>query len=140
MSEVVTQFAGWPVGDLRPYRAVPPRCDAHVVKDWFGDHGERDVARLDDELPALGRRLTPADRACCCPARPVVTVVMPPVPGRPHPVDLLLCGHHYHASRVALYAAGAAVYNEAGFLITADDGDQAPGGHQPAVTRSRSRP
>jgi hypothetical protein len=48
-------------------------------------------------------------RACCCPARPVVKVVIPPVPGRPHPVDLWLCGHHYRASRAALLLAGASV-------------------------------
>jgi len=46
----------------------------------------------------------------CCPARPVVAVVMPPVPGRPYPIDLLLCGHHYRASEIALLAAGATVY------------------------------
>src|SRR6185437_2821995 len=49
------------------------------------------------------------DRACCCPAHPVVRVVMPPVTGRPHSVDLLLCGHHYRVSREALDAAGALV-------------------------------
>jgi hypothetical protein len=45
------------------------------------------------------------DRACCCPARPVVRVLIPPAPARPHSVDLLLCGHHYRASRAALAAA-----------------------------------
>jgi len=34
---------------------------------------------------------------------------MPPAPGRIHPVDLWLCGHHYHASRAALLRAGARV-------------------------------
>jgi hypothetical protein len=58
--------------------------------------------------------LTFADRACCCPARPVVTVVMPPSAARPHPVDLLLCGHHYRACAAALAAAGATVYDETG--------------------------
>jgi len=48
-------------------------------------------------------------RACCCPARPVVKVMMPPAPGRPRPVDLWLCGHHYHASFLALQMAGAVV-------------------------------
>jgi hypothetical protein len=43
-------------------------------------------------------------RACCCLARPMVKVVMPPASGRPHLVDLWLCGHHYHASRQALAA------------------------------------
>jgi len=49
------------------------------------------------------------DRACCCPARPVVRVIMPPAPGRPQPVDLLLCGHHYRTSRAALTASGATI-------------------------------
>lgn len=49
------------------------------------------------------------DRACCCPANPVVRVIMPPAAGRPHSVDLLLCGHHYRVSRRALDAAGALV-------------------------------
>ena len=49
------------------------------------------------------------DRACCCPARPAVRVIMPPVPGRPRAVDLLLCGHHYRISRPVLAAAGATV-------------------------------
>ena len=48
-------------------------------------------------------------RACCCPVRPVVRVIMPPTPERKHPVDLWLCGHHYHASLQALLAAGATV-------------------------------
>ena len=58
-------------------------------------------------------------RACCCPARPVVTVVMPPAASRPHPVELLLCGHHFRISQAALQAAGADVYDEAGLLIMA---------------------
>lgn len=49
------------------------------------------------------------DRACCCPAHPVVRVIMPPAAGRPHPTDLLLCGHHYRVSREALAKAGACV-------------------------------
>jgi hypothetical protein len=48
-------------------------------------------------------------RSCCCPARPVVRVTMPPTADRPHPVDLWLCGHHYRASLAALVAAGARV-------------------------------
>jgi hypothetical protein len=51
------------------------------------------------------------DRACCCPGQPVVRVIMPPVPGRPHSVDLLLCGHHYRVSRQVMAAAGARVEN-----------------------------
>jgi hypothetical protein len=50
-----------------------------------------------------------AERACCCPAKPRVVAIMPPASGRPHQTDLLLCGHHYRASRQALAAAGAVV-------------------------------
>ena len=64
-----------------------------------------------------------AARACCCPARPVVTVVMPPTASRPHPADLLLCGHHFRISQAALRAAGATVYDETGLLIMAGTTD-----------------
>ena len=47
--------------------------------------------------------------ACCCPAMPVVRVVMPPTQTRPHPTDLLLCGHHYRVSRQRLAALNATV-------------------------------
>jgi hypothetical protein len=47
------------------------------------------------------------DRSCCCPARPVVKVLMPPTASRAQPVDLWLCRHHYRASLAALHAAGA---------------------------------
>ena len=50
--------------------------------------------------------------ACSCPARPMVKVIMPPAHGRPDPVDLWLCGHHYHVSRVRLAAAGATVEDD----------------------------
>ena len=61
------------------------------------------------------------DRACCCPARPVVRVLIPPAPARPHSVDLLLCGHHYRASGAALAAAGAVIMDDqrsGGTIIT----------------------
>lgn len=47
--------------------------------------------------------------ACCCPASPVVRVVLPATAARPHSTELLLCGHHYRVSRPALAAAGAKV-------------------------------
>jgi hypothetical protein len=50
-----------------------------------------------------------ASRACCCPARPVVRVVMPSTATRRRNVDLLLCGHHYRVSSQALAAAGATI-------------------------------
>src|SRR5690349_13144472 len=51
----------------------------------------------------------PGDQACCCVARAVVRVVMPPAPGRPRETELLLCGHHYRVSQAALAAAAARV-------------------------------
>jgi hypothetical protein len=50
-----------------------------------------------------------AEHTCCCPAKAVVRVTMPPAPGRPHETDLLLCGHHYRVSRHALASDRAAV-------------------------------
>jgi hypothetical protein len=47
--------------------------------------------------------------ACCCPANPVVRVIMPATAARPHNTELLLCGHHYRVSRPALAAANASV-------------------------------
>jgi hypothetical protein len=47
--------------------------------------------------------------ACCCPANPVVRVVMPATAARPHRTELLLCGHHYRVSCQALAAANATV-------------------------------
>ena len=55
---------------------------------------------------------SPADlpgRACCCPAKAAVRVIMQPAQGRLGETDLLLCGHHYLVSRRALAAAGASV-------------------------------
>jgi hypothetical protein len=58
---------------------------------------------IDNRIPAD----TGEFYACCCPAKPIVRVTMPPSPVRPHSVDLLLCGHHYRVSRAQLEAAGA---------------------------------
>jgi hypothetical protein len=61
---------------------------------------------LDEAIPAPE---APADLACCCPAKAAVRVIMPPTQARPDETDLLLCGHHYLASRTALAAAHAVV-------------------------------
>jgi hypothetical protein len=58
-----------------------------------------------------------AERSCCCPARPVVMVLIPHASARRHPVDLLLCGHHYLSSKAALAAAGAIVMDETGAIV-----------------------
>jgi hypothetical protein len=47
------------------------------------------------------------DRACCCPSRPMVRVLMPAASDRLYRVDLLLCGHHFRLSQWTLAAAGA---------------------------------
>jgi hypothetical protein len=64
-----------------------------------------------DDAVAWIKHAATAERACCCPSRPVAVAVFPPQPGRPRPVDLLLCGHHYRESRAALAAAGATIYH-----------------------------
>ena len=65
-----------------------------------------------EDQAAWSRPHAPGDRACCCPARPVVRVLIPPASARPHSVDLLLCGHHYRTSCAALAAAGAVIIND----------------------------
>ncbi len=75
---------------------------------------QADQAKLADELAELGMALGAGERSCCCPARPVVRVMMPATATRPEPVDLLLCDHHYQAGQAALRAA---VYDEKGALI-----------------------
>jgi hypothetical protein len=68
------------------------------------------VARIHNR--DTGPYVTPAGtvgHACCCAARPAVRVIMPPSQSRPHPVELLLCGHHYRVSRRVLAYAGAVI-------------------------------
>ncbi len=62
-----------------------------------------------------------AGHACCCSARPVVIAVMPASASRPYPTDLLLCGHHYRASRHALHLAGATVVDVGGRAVNHHD-------------------
>jgi hypothetical protein len=66
--------------------------------------------RVDVDWRAVGL----ANRACCCSSRLAVIVVMPPSPARPHPTELLLCGHHYRRSRSTLVATGATVLDPSG--------------------------
>ena len=69
------------------------------------------TAGLVDATAPHGPAASLTDQACCCVARAVVRVVMPPTADRPHETELLLCGHHYRASRAALSAAHASVYD-----------------------------
>ena len=71
--------------------------------------------------PIDWRALRFADRACCCEARPAVVVIMPPVAGRLHPTELLLCGHHYRASQMALAMSGATIFTVAGAALSSGD-------------------
>jgi hypothetical protein len=75
------------------------------------------TARAEDNQATWNGPPRLADRSCCCPARPVVAVLIPPTSARPHPVDLLLCGHHYLRSRAALAAAGAVAIDETGAVL-----------------------
>jgi hypothetical protein len=82
-----------------------------------------------DDQAAWSRPHDLGDRACCCPARPVVRVLIPPASARPHSVDLLLCGHHYRTSGAALAAAGAVILNDrrSGTIVTEYElGDPVP--------------
>ena len=47
------------------------------------------------------------DKACCCPSRPMVRVLMPATESWSSRVDLLLCGRHFRLSQWSLAAAGA---------------------------------
>ena len=73
--------------------------------------------RVDDPAGPVDRLWATGERTCCCPAGPVVAAVMPPTSGLSHPVDLLLCGHQYRASRGALAVAGAIVLDQTGAIV-----------------------
>jgi hypothetical protein len=103
------------------------------MKSWFAHPAHAGPVPPDDELPGHARRLTLADRACCCPARPVVTVVISAGRGHSRPTDLLLCGHHYRASLTALHAVGADVYDEAGALIMGGEPEQPLASREPVT-------
>jgi len=47
----------------------------------------------------------------------VVKVLIPLSSARPYTVDLLLCGHHYLASRAALAAVNAVATDETGAVL-----------------------
>lgn len=67
------------------------------------------------------RAIRRADRSCCCPARPQVIAIIPAAGGQPRPADLLLCWHHYRASRHALTAVGALLVGIDGTPIGAEE-------------------
>jgi hypothetical protein len=74
-------------------------------------------AKAADDQAAWSGPPSLADRSCCCPARPVVKVLIPPSSAHRYTVDLLLCGHHYLASRAALAAVNAVAIDETGSVL-----------------------
>jgi hypothetical protein len=92
-----------------------------------------DRVKLAGALAGIGMAPGISEPACCCPARPLVRVMMPATATRPDPVDLLLCGHHYRASQAALHAAGAAAYDQQGELIMVGADPGRPRRHQTAA-------
>jgi hypothetical protein len=52
-----------------------------------------------------------ANRSCCCIARPSVVIVLQPTQDRPHPTEVLLCGHHFDHSRSTLLARRALAFS-----------------------------
>jgi hypothetical protein len=63
-----------------------------------------------DARPDWAPLFAQAELARCCSAWPTTVAVFAPRQGRSRPVDLLLCGHHYRASRASLAEAGAEFY------------------------------
>ena len=97
-----------PGDELRPFPGRPRPDDAEAMNARFhrASQAPSAAALFGDAAPAGPPSL---DQACCCVARAVVRVVIPPAPGRPHETELLLCGHHYRVSRDALTAVHARV-------------------------------
>ncbi len=93
---------------MRRHKSIPPQSTPTTVQD--AQPADQDLQQSE---PAWV-----LDVACCCPSRPAVRVVMPVADDRPHTAELLLCGHHYRASREALVQARASVYDRDGALIS----------------------
>jgi hypothetical protein len=75
----------------------------------------RRPASFDASLaPALRDPIGPLERSCCCPAEPVVRVVLPPAGARTGETDLLFCAHHFRACRAGLEAVRASVFDSSG--------------------------
>jgi len=84
-----------------------------------------DAALALDERPATRtgwrdfKPLYTAQPACCCSAAPVVVVVLPFTDEELPVTDLLLCGHHFRASRGTLEAMETVVFDASGNLVLA---------------------
>ncbi len=85
-----------------------PGYSALVRRATSGAARQRPQAPADPD--SWIKTLITAERACCCSAKPTTVAVLPSHPGRSEPVDLLLCNHHYRATKAGLAAAGAQIY------------------------------
>jgi hypothetical protein len=74
-----------------------------------------------DPAENLWRPVAPGERSCCCASRPAVRVVLPASAQRDHPVDLLLCRHHFLRSEKTIKQAGARIFDPTGALMSAVD-------------------
>jgi len=102
-----------PGSELRLFRFRRRSGEAEAMNARFRHPSAQGSTAV--QRPASDIATTPAapadlgGRACCCSARAVVRVIMPPTSARAHETELLLCGHHYRVSRHALEAVSAAI-------------------------------
>jgi len=87
----------------------------HILTEAAFPRRSDDVAG--DDLIARTPPTAIAGRADCCPANAVVRVVLPTVHGGEACGQLLLCAHHYRASRVHLAEQRASAFDAANRLI-----------------------
>jgi hypothetical protein len=83
---------------------------------------QRSVDVPGDDLIAATPPTAVTGRADCCPANAAVRVVLRATPARATHLELLLCAHHYRASRTNLAEAGASVFDSANRLISCKHG------------------
>ena len=72
--------------------------------------------RSDGWPPSFLAPIDVISRACCCPASPVIQVLIPATSERGS-MELLFCHHHYRACSIALASFGVALYDDAGRLM-----------------------
>jgi hypothetical protein len=86
-----------------PAQAAPG--EACIMNARFLHPSARNAKAEAQAAPVPAAPAPAAELADCCPAKAAVRVTVPDDQGRPHPADLLLCAHHYRASRPALASA-----------------------------------
>lgn len=91
--------------------------DWHIAELLEGPTATAPVVPGDDVIKSTASAIV-IQRADCCPAHPAFRAVLAARGERTRPTELLLCGHHLRASRAALAAAGAAVYDTSGRLVS----------------------